>query len=113
MTKIGDGKNPKKFLTREEYKKELDTSCMKFLYALQQYEVEDDMKQRDHLREVMDQQLLRIRSAEPEIRRHDVDLLEVKIQKDYREYISGRIEDGYSALYHDVQTLKDYMQIVP
>lgn len=113
MTKVGEGKNPKKLLTKEEYIKEIDVSCGKFLQALQQYENNHDIKQRDHWKDVMDQQLMKIRSAEPEMRRHDVDLLEVKIENDYKNYLSGRASDGYSALHHDVQTLKDYMRILP
>lgn len=113
MTKVGEGKNPGKRLTRDEYKKELDVSCAKFLNALKQYENANDMEQRDRFKVVMDEQLLKIRSAEPEIRRHDVDLLEVKIENDYKTYLGGRAPDGYSALYHDVQTLKDYMGMLP
>lgn len=109
MTKIGEGKNPKKGLGRKEYITELDASCTKFLFALEQHESAEDQQKRDRLKDVMDEQLIRIRSAEPEIRRHDVDILEVKIEKDYKNYLSGSTSDSYSALYHDVQTLKDYI----
>lgn len=91
-----------------DYKKELRVHCTKFMSSLQQYEETSDSRQREHLKGVLEEEFHLIRSAAKEFTHPGAKVQESKVEKDFRNYLMSCTPEDYSALYHDVQTLKDF-----
>lgn len=108
MTKIGEGNQPPKVPTEQQYRKDLDASALKFLNALESYDITSDTEQKQQLKAIMDQQLALIQSSVNELKQKGIYNQEIKVEKDYKQYISDGSPDSLSALEQDVETLRDY-----
>ncbi|MBI3508962.1 MAG: hypothetical protein HY069_04955 [Chlamydiia bacterium] len=112
MTKVGDKEHyPKKRASLEMYGEELERHCNKLIQALDQYNVTSDFRSIEHLKSVMDAEMAHIRSIGQEFTGHSFHDQKAKVDKDYRNYLSGKGADAYSALHHDLSTLKDYLRL--
>lgn len=113
MTKIGDsGELPHKEAIVQAHQ-DIENSSMKFLSALGAYENDHNLSSadKDRLKDLMDQHLEVIRSAVSELKRAGIYKQEVKVENDYSDYMSKGDSESYSALEHDIQTLRDYNQL--
>jgi hypothetical protein len=108
MTKIGEGNQPPKVPTEEQYRKDLDTSAAKFLNALESYDITGDTEQKSQLKAIMDQQLALIRASVSELKNKGIYNQENKVENDYKQYMSDGSPDSLSALEQDLGTLRDY-----
>lgn len=110
MTKIGEGKELPKQPTIETYHKEVEQNASKFLNALESYK-DASGEDRTHLKAIMDQALQLIRAAVGEIRLAGINKQEVKVEKDYQNYMSKASPENLSALEEDLSTLRDYNKL--
>ena len=109
MTKIGEGDGTHRVPTAGDYHKTVDQSSLKFLNALEMYKNDDGDK--EQLKALMDQQLGLIRSAVAEIKRAGIYKQEVKVENDYKAFMSDASDSNFTALEHDVLTLREYNQL--
>jgi len=110
MTKIGAGGEPQKQPTVDEYKASVDQNALKFMNALESYNLANDPEQKAQLKAIMDQQLALIRSAVAEIKQAGIYKQDVKVENDYKQFMSGGSPDAKTALETDLETLRDYMK---
>jgi hypothetical protein len=112
MTKVGEGKDLPEKTIIERSRKDLDVVTEKFQNTLQSYETSAaDSEKKEHLKAIMDQQLLLIRSAVNEIKRGGMHKQEALLEKHYKAYMQKSSPEGFSALEHDIATLRDYNEI--
>jgi len=111
MTKVGEGKELPKQPTVQDYRKSIDLNATKFLNALESYNIASDSEQRGQLKAIMDQQLALIRSAVNEIKQQGIYNQDVKVENDYKQFMSGGNPDSLSALEQDIETLRDYTKL--
>jgi hypothetical protein len=109
--KIGEGNQPHGEPTVKQYQKDLDFNAEKFLNALQSYNLSQDSEEKAQLKGIMDQQLALIRSAVQEIKRSGINKQEVKVENDYKQFMSDNSDTSLQALEEDVQTLRDYNKL--
>ena len=111
MTKLGkEGRTPRE-QTTERYHKDLEKSAQKFLKALEVYHISSDDKERSHLKGVMEEHLGLIHAAVDELTRAGMHKEEVKVEHDYRAYLSQSSAETFAALRHDLITLLDYNRL--
>lgn len=113
MTKIGEGGEiPQKPILQQAHD-DIETSSLKFLSALGAYENDHSLsgEDKERLKDVMDQNLEVIRSSITELKRAGIYKQEVKVENDYKDYMSKGDSESYAALEHNVQTLRDYNQL--
>ncbi len=111
MTKIGEGKEIPEQPSLEQYHRELELNASKFLNALEGYKDADSGDERVHLKAIMDQSLELIKAAVNEIKRAGIYKQEVKVENDYRIYISSNNPDDLMTLEEDLSTLRDYNKL--
>ena len=112
MVKVGDKDHyPKKKASLQMYGEELEQHCNKFLSALTQYNSTSDYRSIEHLKAVMEAELAHIRSLGAEFTGHSFHDQKAKVEKDFRNYLTGKASDAYSALHHNLTTLKDYLHL--
>lgn len=109
MTKVGEGDGIGRVPTAADYHKTVDQCSMKFLNALEMYKT--DGSDREQLKALMDQQLSLIRSAVSEIKRAGIYKQEVKVENDYKAFMSDSSDTNFAALEHDLMTLREYNQL--
>jgi hypothetical protein len=95
---------------KNKYHKDLEHSTLKFLNALAGFQG-GPVEQREHLKGVMDQQLLIIRAAASELKRAGVHKQDVKMENNYKAYIQDANLSTYAALKHDIETLRLYNEL--
>jgi hypothetical protein len=110
MTKVGEGKTPAEKPSIELYHQQIDQSTMKFLNALETYK-DASSEDQGRLKGIMDQQLEIIRSSVNELKRAGIEKQEIKVENDYKAYMSDGSEENFAALEHDVMTLREYNQL--
>jgi hypothetical protein len=109
MTQIGDIPGES---NAAQYHKAIDASSLKFLNALESYKQDTlSSEEKSHLKLIMDQQMDIIRAAVKEIRTAGIYKQEVKVEKDYQNFMSKGDSESYAALEHDLTTLRDYNQL--
>jgi len=111
MTKIGDNNNPPKIQTQQTAQQSLEASAAKFENALQSYKAGPTSEEKERLKSIMDEQLALIKQAVDEIKQKGINKQEVKVQNDYKEFTSTGSDESFSALEHDLQTLRDYNKL--
>ena len=109
MTKVGEGETPQK-PSLERYHEEIDQSSLKFINALETYK-DASGEEQTRLRAIMDQQLGIIRSAVNELKRAGIYKQEVKVENDYKAYLSDGSTEHYAALEHDIATLREFNRL--
>lgn len=110
MTKIGEEDGIGRTPTKDDYHKTVDRSSLKFLNALEMYK-NDTGEDKAQLKAIMDQQLGLIRSAVSEIKRAGIYKQEVKVENDYKAFMSDGSDSNFAALEHDILTLREYNQL--
>ena len=110
MTKVGEGNLPSEEPTINQYHADLNKGAGKFLKALDQFDTATPEEQA-RLKAVMDEQLLVIRSAVNELKRPGLNKQETKVENDYKSYMQTSSPESYSALKHDIATLRDYNKL--
>lgn len=111
MTKVGEeGLTPRE-PTIQQYRRELDTSSLKFLNALSSYNNAADAEEKVRLKAIMDQQLGIIRAAVNELKRSGIHKQEVKVEHDYQAYLREATPETYTVLEQDLSTLREYNQM--
>lgn len=110
MTKVGEGKELPQEPSVQQYHKELEHNAAKFLNALESYQ-DADTQDKARLKVVMDHSLELIRASVKEIKRAGVYKQEVKVENDYKAYMSNNSEENLSTLEEDLSTLRDYNQL--
>ncbi len=108
MTKIGEGKELPKQPSIQEYRNSIDNNSVKFLNALESYTLAGDGEQKAQLKAIMDQQLALINSAVKEIKQAGIYKQDVKVENDYKQFISTGNPDAKNALEEDLETLRNY-----
>jgi len=111
MTKIGEGGGLPKSPSIQDYKNSVDLNSMKFLNALESYNVASDPEEKAQLKAIMDQQLALINSAVKEIKQAGIYKQDVKVENDYKQFIQSNSPDAKEALEEDIQTLRDYTKL--
>ncbi len=107
MTKVGKGDLPPKKSDLAAYQKEIQQSALKFENALQSYLIANK-EEKVRLKAIMDDQLHLIQEAVREVKRAGVSKQEVKIEADYKQFLTGASDEAVAALQHDLQTLRDF-----
>lgn len=112
MTKIGDGKDWPKEEGIQQYHRDIDQSTNKFISALEVYHGSTATgNEKEHLKMIMDQQLEIIRTAVGELKRAGIYKQEVKVENDYKNYMSNGTDKNFSVLEQDIQTLREYNEL--
>lgn len=111
MTQIGEGSPISPEPNIQQYKQQVDQSSVKFLNALNVYKRTDNWSQKQQFKAIMDQQLALIRSAVSEMKQGGIYNQEIKVEHDYRDYMSTGSYDSLNALEQDMHTLRDYNQV--
>ncbi|MBS0625940.1 MAG: hypothetical protein JSS32_07815 [Verrucomicrobia bacterium] len=106
MSKVGEGLGPQE-ANQQIYHKDIEKSAVKFDEALTGYQLADP-EEKARLRAFMDDQLNVINAAVREIKRGGLYKQNVKVENDYKQFIETESSESYSALKHDIQTLREY-----
>ena len=110
MSKVGEGKDLPKEPTIEKYHQEVEVNAAKFLNALEGYQGATP-EEKAHLKLVMDQSMALMKAAVSEIKYAGINKQEVKVEKDYHEYLKNENPENLSALEEDLSTLRDYNKL--
>jgi hypothetical protein len=110
MTKIGENNLPPKE-TKDLVHQQLEASAAKFENALDSYRLTGTSEEKTHLKAIMEEQLGLIRQAVDEIKLKGIHKQGVKVEDDYKAFTATGSDESYSALAHDLQTLRDYNKI--
>jgi hypothetical protein len=108
MTKIGEGKQIPEGPTPH---KDIRMSADKFLNALESFDGQSTDTEKEHLKAIMDQQMELIQGAIAEIKTKGMHKQGVLFKKDYDLYMQETSSQNFSALEHDIATLREYNDI--
>lgn len=112
MKKIENGDENLRLTQTERSHKDLEKSSLKFLNALEIYKTTQDAGQKEQLKQIMDQQLALIRSAVNGLKdKPGIGKEEIRVEKDYQQFVQSGSEESYAALEHDLITLRDYNRL--
>ncbi|MBU6383740.1 MAG: hypothetical protein KGR16_05435 [Verrucomicrobia bacterium] len=107
MTKVGEGNQVP---LPPNYQEQLEGYLRQFQGALVAYQ-KGDSAQKAHLKGVMDQVLLLIRSAVKEMKQPGMMKQETLVETDYQAYMKNDSAQNFSKLGEDLTTLHDYNQL--
>lgn len=107
MNKVGEGKNPAKPLSAEDYRKSLQHNCTHFLTSLREYP-KANSEERKRLANVMAEQLKLIQSDVSELKRAGISKEAVQLEKAFKAYMSDDSSQNLAALEHNLITLCEF-----